>query len=361
MPTTTRHSRFWGAFAKNDGRRLTRAGPPRPPTMPPHAAAARSVAAAAVWATISAALILTNKALLSGPFPFPLTLALLHSACAGLVFSVCSGGSGPAAVPLRTAAPVGILFATSLALANAAFAAGLSVSGAQAIKAATSAAVYGLSIAAALDTLTRRRAAAVAAILVGVVIASTGEASVAASSAIGLALQAGAVCAEAGRLVLLQALLTPRVTPIAVLARVAPVSAAALALPWAALEARPLLASFFSAAAAPPPLPLLAASCAVAIALNLAAAHLVQTASALALTVTGVIKDWALVAASALFFGSRLAPATAAGYALACAGVAAYQRDAWLAAAAREGRPPSGEKRELLAARGSDGGEKATA
>lgn len=360
MPTTTRHSRFWGAFAKNDGRRLTRAGPPRPPTMPPHAAAARSVAAAAVWATISAALILTNKALLSGPFPFPLTLALLHSACAGLVFTVCSGGSGPAAVPLRTAAPVGILFATSLALANAAFAAGLSVSGAQAIKAATSAAVYGLSIAAALDTLTRRRAAAVAAILVGVVIASTGEASVAASSAIGLALQAGAVCAEAGRLVLLQALLTPRVTPIAVLARVAPVSAAALALPWAALEARPLLASLSNAAAPPPP-PLLAVSAAIAIALNLAAAHLVQTASALALTVTGVIKDWGLVAASALFFGSRLAPATAAGYALACAGVAAYQRDAWLAAAAREGRPPSAEKRELLAARGSEGGEKATA
>ena len=332
---------------------------------PPHTTAASSLAAAVLWASLSATAVL-NKTLLPSSFPFPLTLAFCHMVACWLAATVAVhsgvlGGPRPPPVALRSVAPVGVLFAASLALSNAAFAAGVSVSGAQALKAATSPCVYALSVAAALDTWTPRCGAAVFTILLGVAIASTGEAASTASTPTSVALQAGAVAAEASRLVLLQTLLSPRAgqTPITTLHAVAPVCAAALSVPWAALEAR-RLGSALADNTLTLPATTLAASCAVAVALNLSAAVLIQHASALALTIAGVVKDWALVAASALLFGAPLARATVAGYALSCAGVASYNRDAWVAgvreARAAGGKRDGGEGRALVP-RGDGSGE----
>lgn len=193
----------------------------------PHTTAARSLAAAVLWATLSATAVLLNKTLLSGAYPFPLTLAFSHMGACWVTATVAvhTGVAGPRPPPvaLRSVALVGALFAASLALSDAAFAAGLSVSGAQALKAATSPCVYALSVAAALDAWTPRRGLAVLTILVGVAIASTGEATVAASTLTSVALQAGAVAAEAARLVLMQTLLSPRsgLTPLTTLHAVA--------------------------------------------------------------------------------------------------------------------------------------------
>lgn len=104
----------------------------------------------------------------------------------------------------------------------------------------------------------------------------------------------------------------------------------------------------------------------MAVALNLSAALLIQHASALALTIVGVVKDWGLVAASALLFGAPLSSTTIAGYALSCAGVAAYNRDAWVVREARrEGSKQDGAEAEggegVALVPSGDGGGKATA
>lgn len=290
-------------------RTTSSSSPPRPPPPPAAAstssssppapvsalaAALQNAAAASLWISLSASVILFNKHILAfSGFPFPITLTAFHMAfswaCASVlvhctslvelptttkvvVVSSADGSSSSsttitqkgldARTYLRRIAPVGALFAGTLWLGNAAYM-HLSVSFIQMLKALMPAAVYGVGCALGTETFARSRALNMAVVTLGVAAASAGEVQL---SLLGVALQLGSVATESTRLALVQILLQQKkvksrpsssslskssessskiaLNPVTTMYYLAPVSLLCLSLPWLAFERSRLVATW---------------------------------------------------------------------------------------------------------------------
>jgi len=301
-------------------------------------AAAKNIACATLWITLSAAVILYNKYILtehgshgnsgSKGFPFPITLTMWHMLFSGLLATamIKMGLVESANIEPSTYAkgvlPIASLFAGTLWLGNTAYMY-LSVSFIQMLKALMPAAVFFVGCLLRTETFSWSQAGNMAVITAGVAIASAGEVTLVFW---GVLFQMGSIVSESVRLTLVQILLQRRglkLNPVTTLYYVAPASFVCLALPWSILEAPALLdvmqygtvryswLIFFSNAT-------------VAFSLNLSVFLLIGRTSALTMNVAGVIKDWLLIGLSTALFKSPVTTLNLFGYLIAFTGVCWY-------------------------------------
>ncbi|KAL1503113.1 hypothetical protein AB1Y20_011176 [Prymnesium parvum] len=284
----------------------------------------------AQWIFLSSCIILFNQRLLSGRFPFPCTLVSLHMAFVSLCAAAWRA-SGWADVPRvrprdwpRRFLPVGVCFAASLILSNAAYAY-ISVAFIQMVKASTPVVVLLLSFALRIERANAALGGYIWLISSGVALSCASQVDVTPRSHVGLALQLGAVGCEAMRLCLTNLLLTSsgiQLSPIASLYYLAPTSLLCLLVPWLLLEA----SSIASIVAALREVGLLqmTANASVAFVLNLATMALLKHTSALTLNVAGVVKDLLLIWWSVVVNGAIVSQLQLVGYAIALTGVTGY-------------------------------------
>ncbi|KAK9805398.1 hypothetical protein WJX73_000561 [Symbiochloris irregularis] len=282
----------------------------------------------AIWIALSGTVILYNKWILSPAhfgFSYPISLTLWHMAFSSvLAFALVRSGVVPSAnmsreTYVKAIVPIGALFAGTLWLSNAAYLY-LSVSFIQMLKALMPVAVFGVGCGFGVESFSMTTLFNMLIVTLGVAIASYGELNFV---LIGVLLQLTAVITESSRLTLVQILLQrkgTRLNPITTLYYIAPCSFAFLAVPWALLEARPLLADptvNFNAA-------VFVSNAAAAFALNMAVFLLVGKTSALTMNIAGVIKDWMLIALSSLLFHAPISRLNLGGYLIAFGGVCWY-------------------------------------
>jgi len=277
----------------------------------------------------SSSIILFNKHILTGyNFPYPATLVLIHM----LFASACCTTAkvlGWVDIPqlalrqwLTQILPVGLCFAVSLVLGNAAYLY-ISVAFVQMLKASTPVAVLLCSFAFGLEKPTFKLAGFIVLISAGISTACANEIDM---SMIGVAVQMSAVGAEALRLCLVSMLLTSkglRLSSLATLYYVAPACALCLLPPWLWWEGRPLLHHHMA------PLhhvgaPLLLLNASVVVLLNLSTMALIKHTSALTLNVSGVFKDIGLILWSVYVSGAIVTPLQYVGYGVALAGVVGF-------------------------------------
>ncbi|XP_047310946.1 probable sugar phosphate/phosphate translocator At3g14410 isoform X2 [Impatiens glandulifera] len=216
--------------------------------------------------------------------------------------------------------PIGAMFAMTLWLGNTAYLY-ISVSFAQMLKAVMPVAVFILGVAAGLEVMSCRMLLIMSVISFGVLVASYGEMSI---NWIGVVYQMGGVVGEALRLIFMEIFVKKKglkLNPISVMYYVSPCSAVCLFIPWIFLEKPKMDArdtwSFH------PLILLLNSLCTFA--LNLSVFLVISHTSALTIRVAGVVKDWVVVLLSALLFAdAKLTIINLFGYAIAIAGVAAY-------------------------------------
>ena len=201
------------------------------------------------WIALSSSLILLNKHILShAGFDFPCSLVLLHmlfcTACA-CVWRLLDWVSvprlgGPRDYCVRFV-PIGLCFAASLSLGNAAYL-HISVAFVQMIKASMPVATLLVSFALGLERPSWRLSGFILIVSSGIGIACAAQVH---PSVPGVLLQLGAIGCEAVRLCLINLLLTSRglrLSPVASVLLISPVCAVCLLPAWAALEAPRLLA-----------------------------------------------------------------------------------------------------------------------
>ena len=288
-------------------------------------AATSSLLAIAFWITMSCTVILFNKYLFNGVFPFPLTLTCIHMAFASAVTWALRGVGAieapwfPLPVLLRNVLPIGVLYAASLATSNLG-AARLSVSFVQMIKALTPLVTLGAGIALRVEAFDRRQVLIVAVMCAGVIVASAGELL---WNGVGVAFQVAAVCFEGSRLVVTQILLQqhlPKASPLVSISIFAP-PCFALLLPLALIWEPAALARL---GASPGAALAVAANTLAAFVLNLAVVILVARTSGLVLSIAGIVKDIALIVASIFIFWNPVTLTQVAGYTLALIGLNMY-------------------------------------
>ena len=298
------------------------------------------------WVFFSSSIILFNKYILSSMhFPYPATLVLIHmlfaSAC--MTAAKLAGWADIPALEFRQwraqILPVGLCFAVSLALGNAAYLY-ITVAFVQMLKASTPVAVLLCSFAFGLEKPTLRLAGFILLISAGIATSCANEVAI---SVPGIAIQMGAVGAEALRLCLVNILLTSKglkLSSLATLYYVAPACAACLLPAWLWLEGRPLLHHSFA------PLRhvgggLLLLNASVVVLLNLSTMALIKHTSALTLNVSGFFKDVGLIAWSVLVSGAVVTPLQYVGYGIALVGVIGYSEYKRRQAAATQKTAPS--------------------
>lgn len=300
-----------------------------------HTMAAR-VSALGAWALASSALIFMNKRLLvDARLPFPLALTgagqLVSAACALLASVVGAApplGKRPALASLAARlAPAVLCSAGTLYLGNAAYLS-LSVAFIQILKAAVPALTLGVATARGLERFTPALAASVALICFGSAVATAAEASSAAFSWVGFSLFAGSAVLEAGRVVAMQALLSPSragaapLSPNEVTAYVGPPTGVLLLLAGAAVEGPGLRRGGLDRVAAA--FPAVVAALLMGFAVNATTAVAIRTTSSLTFKVVGCLKNTAVVAAAVIAGGDVVSPIQAAGYCVSVLGFLLY-------------------------------------
>lgn len=212
------------------------------------------------------------------------------------------------------------MFAMTLWLGNTAYLY-ISVSFAQMLKAIMPVAVFILGVAAGLEMMSCRMLLIMCVISFGVLVASYGEISI---NWVGVIYQMGGVVGEALRLIFMEILVKRKglkLNPISVMYYVSPCSALCLLVPWIFLE-KPKMDEQLTWSFHPLALTL---NCICTFALNLSVFLVISHTSALTIRVAGVVKDWVVVLLSALLFAdTKLTLINLSGYAIAIAGVAAY-------------------------------------
>jgi len=281
------------------------------------------------WITLSSILILLNKHLLSSAgFDLPVTLVLMHMCFASLCSAIwrwCGWISVPKLTYVEYLvrfAPVGLCFAVSLSLGNAAYLY-ISVAFVQMLKASTPVATLVFSFCFGLERPSCRLFAYILLVSCGIFVSCVSQVH---PSVPGVVLQLSAIGAEAVRLCLVNILLTSRglkLSPIASLYLIAPICAACLLPLWALFEAPRLAHRGLDAFRVVGPL-VFAANLSLAFVLNLATMALIKHTSALTLNVAGVVKDLLLIGYSVAVSGARVGPMQFSGYAVAFVGVTAY-------------------------------------
>lgn len=225
----------------------------------------------------------------------------------------------------RQILPVGLCFALSLALGNAAYLY-ISVAFVQMLKASTPVAVLLCSFAFGLEKPTLRLGGFIVLISSGIATSCANELQI---SVPGVAIQMGAVFAEAVRLCLVNLLLTAKglkLSSLATLHYVAPACAVCLFPPWLYLEGVPLMHHAFGPVRRVG-VPLLLLNASVVVLLNLSTMALIKHTSALTLNVAGVFKDIGLIVWSVAVSGAVVTRLQYLGYGIALVGVT-YRRRA---------------------------------
>ncbi|XP_027930579.1 probable sugar phosphate/phosphate translocator At3g14410 [Vigna unguiculata] len=284
-----------------------------------------------LYIALSSGQIFFNKWVLSSKeinFPYPLGLTLLHMVFSSvLCFSLTKilkvmkvdQGMTPE-VYLTSVVPIGAMFAMTLWLGNTAYLY-ISVAFAQMLKAVMPVAVFVLGVAVGLEVMSCRMLLIMSVISFGVLVASYGEINI---NWVGVVYQMGGVVGEALRLIFMEIFVKRKglkLNPISVMYYVSPCSAICLFLPWIFLEKSKMDEhgpwNF-------PPI-LLILNCLCTFALNLSVFLVITHTSALTIRVAGVVKDWVVVLVSAILFAdTKLTMINLVGYAIAIAGVAAY-------------------------------------
>ncbi|WMV48950.1 hypothetical protein MTR67_042335 [Solanum verrucosum] len=277
-----------------------------------------------LYISLSSGQIFFNKWVLSSKeinFPYPLALTLLHMVFSSVlcfvltkVLKIMKVEEGMTLdIYISSVIPIGAMFAMTLWLGNTAYLY-ISVSFAQMLKAIMPVAVFILGVAAGLEMMSCRMLLIMSVISFGVLVASYGEINI---NWVGVIYQMGGVVGEALRLIFMEILVKRKGL------KLNPVSVIALCLlvPWIFLE-KPKMDEQLTWTFHPLVLTL---NCICTFALNLSVFLVISHTSALTIRVAGVVKDWVVVLLSALLFAdTKLTLINLCGYAIAIAGVAAY-------------------------------------
>ncbi|XP_018850526.1 probable sugar phosphate/phosphate translocator At3g17430 [Juglans regia] len=278
---------------------------------------------------LSAGVILYNKWVLSTKyfnFPFPITLTMIHMGFSGAVafflvrvFKVVSPVKMTFEIYATSVIPISAFFASSLWFGNTAFL-HISVAFIQMLKALMPMATFIMAIMCGIDKPRCDVFLSVLLVSIGVVIASYGEIHF---NVLGTVYQVTGIFAEALRLVLTQVLLNKKgltLNPITSLYYIAPCSFVFLFVPWCLLEKTQMQVSqnqfnfwiFFSNALC-------------ALALNFSIFLVIGRTGAVTIRVAGVLKDWMLIALSAVIFPEyTITGLNIIGYGVALCGVFIY-------------------------------------
>ncbi|KAF2857948.1 TPT-domain-containing protein [Piedraia hortae CBS 480.64] len=299
-------------------------------SLPPKSSVPAAVYIAA-WIALSSSVILFNKWILdTAKFHFPIILTTWHLSFATFMTQIMarftttldSRKNVPMTgrVYLRTIVPIGVMFSLSLICGNLTYLY-LSVSFIQMLKATMPIAVLITSWLLGVSEPSLKTLGNVSLIVLGVIIASIGEIKFV---LIGVLFQAGGIVFEALRLVMVQRLLSGaefKMDPLVSLYYFAPacaimnaVTALFLEVPRLALADVERLGYFT-----------LLSNAMVAFALNVAVVMLIGKTSSLVMTLSGVLKDILLVAASMLIFRDPVSPLQAFGYSIALIGLVYYK------------------------------------
>ncbi|KAI8463355.1 MAG: phosphate/phosphoenolpyruvate translocator protein [Monoraphidium minutum] len=285
------------------------------------------------WIANSALCVLTNKHILFYlRFSFPSTLAVMHMCSAFCVAAALVHGTpdGRRHLPAPGTAPpsffaqlggIAALFGAVLVLSNSAFMY-LSVPSIQMLKASGAATTFLVGLAFGNEAYSNSSMLKVGIVGLGVVIASYGDIR---ANLLGVSLQVSAILSDAVRCNLLQKVMQKNaveLTPVGTLYYVAPMAAAALALPAVMLDGAKLRVHD-----APVPWAWLVLSCLAASSLNLVVFTLIGKTSALTTSITGPLKEWVCILASVMVYGSKVTGQQWMGYAIALVGILWYQRD----------------------------------
>jgi len=212
------------------------------------------------------------------------------------------------------------MFAMTLWLGNSAYLY-ISVAFAQMLKAIMPVAVFLLGAAFGLEEMSYKMLSIMSVISVGVIVASVGEITI---SWVGVVYQMGGVVAEALRLIFIEIFLKKKgvkLNLISMMYYVSPCSAVCLFIPWLFLE-KPKMDDSISWNF--PPFTLFL-NCLCTFVLNMSVFLVISRTSALTARVTGVVRDWSVVLLSAAIFAdTQLTFINIIGYAIAIAGVVAY-------------------------------------
>ncbi|XP_021894953.1 probable sugar phosphate/phosphate translocator At3g14410 isoform X2 [Carica papaya] len=260
-------------------------------------------------------------------FPYPLGLTLLHMVFSSVlcfivtkVFKIIKLEEGMTLELYTTSVSIGAMFAMTLWLGNTAYLY-ISVAFAQMLKAIMPVAVFVLGVAAGLEMMSCRMLLIMSVISFGVLVASYGEINI---SWIGVVYQMGGVVGEALRLIFMEILVKRKglkLNPVSVMYYISPCSAICLFIPWIFLE-KPKMEAQGTWNFQPLVLTL---NSLCTFALNLSVFLVISHTSALTIRVAGVVKDWVVVLLSAILFAdTKLTVINLFGYAIAIAGVAAY-------------------------------------
>ncbi|XP_009625757.1 putative sugar phosphate/phosphate translocator At3g14410 [Nicotiana tabacum] len=284
-----------------------------------------------LYIALSSGQIFFNKWVLSSKdinFPYPLGLTLLHMVFSSIlcfvltkVLKIMKVEEGMTLdIYMSSVIPIGAMFAMTLWLGNTAYLY-ISVSFAQMLKAIMPVAVFILGVAAGLEVMSCRMLLIMSVISFGVLVASYGEINI---NWVGVVYQMGGVVGEALRLIFMEILVKRKglkLNPISVMYYVSPCSALCLLIPWIFLE-KPKMDEQRTWSFHPL---ILTLNSLCTFALNLSVFLVIQHTSALTIRVAGVVKDWVVVLLSALLFAdTKLTLINLFGYAIAIAGVAAY-------------------------------------
>ena len=192
--------------------------------------------------------------------------------------------------------------------------------------------VYACSLLWGVERRDAQTVAILALITAGIAVASYGEAVFV---LVGVVYQLASICTESNRVVLVQILLQGQgvhLNPVTSMYYVSPACTVALLLPWLVLEGRPLLLAGGLPAgwATLRGGGVLLCSALSAFALNCSVFLLIGRTSAVAMNVTGVLKDWVIIFLSWLLFHGKITRVSMLGYGIALIGVALYNYKKWL-------------------------------
>jgi len=289
------------------------------------------------WMTISGGLTWVNKLIFTPEdkgglgFPFVALLMLWHMFLA-VVFTNILRFVAPQLMPaaaknevsfatyVKNIAPVGICMAGSMILSNAAYIY-LSVGYIQMVKSCTSGIVYMVAVLVGQEIFNIHCGCSLLLICGGVVAASLGELDF---NTIGFVLQFSAVVAEAGRLVILKALVSSsgiKLDSISGLFYYAPTCFVAIlatlllqvegAVPWGKVTAL---------------FPVLLASGLISLALQLTVLVFLKHASSTTYAVSGILKDVLLIASTSMYYAHPVTGIQVVGYCFSLMGLILFNR-----------------------------------
>ena len=286
------------------------------------------------WLFFSCAIILFNREVISADgfdFGYPVTLVLCHMVVSFCLMHALKVAKVVQVTPIdrslwvRKFLPVGLAFAISLWLSNAAYLF-ISVAFIQMIKASTPVAVLLGSFALGLEAPTYRLFAYILTISIGIGTACFGQSD---PNFVGALIQFSAIFAEALRLCLINKLLVAegiKFNAVSTLYYMAPACAICLLPAWLIFsgEFGKLVAVGFAPVFENIGIPLLMLNSSVAVALTLSSIALISYTSALTMNIAGVFKDLLLILWSVAMSGAVVTTTQYMGYTIAVIGVWCY-------------------------------------